>query len=117
MKTHSTTAAAEVLFKALADRTRLRLLHLLFDGELCVCHLVQALDLPQPTASRHLAYLRRAGLVLRRREAQWFYYRLAPARGKFHAQLLACLRLGCRDLPEVEQDRQRLSGKKRVCCD
>ena len=53
------------MFRALSDRTRLRILHLLLPGELCVCHLVDVLDLPQPKVSRHLAYLRRAGLVHR----------------------------------------------------
>ena len=69
--------ALETLFKALADRTRLRILALLAEGEVCVCDINQALKIPQPTASRHLAYLRRSGLVQDRREGLWVYYRIA----------------------------------------
>ena len=69
--------ALETLFKALADRTRLRILALLAKGEVCVCDINEALNIPQPTASRHLAYLRRSGLVLDRREGLWVYYRIA----------------------------------------
>lgn len=64
-------------YRALADETRLRLLALLADGEVCVCHLHASLRLPQPTISRHLAYLRRAGLVQARRDGVWMHYRLA----------------------------------------
>jgi ArsR family transcriptional regulator len=69
--------ALEGLFKALGDRTRLRILGLLAHGEVCVCDIHGALDIPQPTASRHLAYLRRAGLVATRRDGLWVHYRLA----------------------------------------
>lgn len=64
------------LFRALGDETRLRILALLAHGELCVCHLQDALELPQPTVSRQLAILRAAGLVEDRREGTWVYYRL-----------------------------------------
>ena len=67
----------ETLFKALADRTRLRILALLAQGEVCVCDINGTLGIPQPTASRHLAYLRRSGLVQDRREGLWVYYRIA----------------------------------------
>ena len=66
------------VYAALADPTRLRILSLLGGGEICVCHIHASLDVPQPTASRHLAYLRRAGLVAARREGVWMHYRLAP---------------------------------------
>jgi ArsR family transcriptional regulator, arsenate/arsenite/antimonite-responsive transcriptional repressor len=66
------------VYRALADETRLRLLVLLKDGEVCVCHLQGSLRLPQPTISRHLAYLRKSGLVIARREGIWMHYRLAP---------------------------------------
>jgi len=66
------------VYAALADATRLRILALLRDGEICVCHLHASLDVPQPTASRHLAYLRKAGLVEARREGIWMHYRLTP---------------------------------------
>src|SRR5689334_8907960 len=70
-------AEMETLFKALADSTRLRILGLLLTGEVCVCHINEALKIPQPKASRHLAYLRRARLVAARREGTWMHYRLA----------------------------------------
>jgi ArsR family transcriptional regulator, arsenate/arsenite/antimonite-responsive transcriptional repressor len=67
----------EQLFKAMADGTRLRILALLAGGEVCVCDIHETLGIPQPRASRHLAYLRRTGLVLDRKEGLWVYYRLA----------------------------------------
>lgn len=77
-----TSAAASIrpvsqLFKALGDDTRLRIVALLAHGELCVCHLQEALRLTQPTASRHMAVLRSAGVVEARRQGSWVYYRLA----------------------------------------
>ena len=65
------------VYAALADPTRLRIMSLLGDGEICVCHIHASLDVPQPTASRHLAYLRKAGLVEARREGIWMHYKLA----------------------------------------
>src|SRR5471032_1566462 len=82
------------MFKAFADETRLRILHLLTRGELCVCDLVDTLGLRQPKVSRHLAYLRRAGLVEVRKDGLWKHYSLSVTRGRFHKGLLACLR-GC----------------------
>ena len=67
----------ERLFQALADRTRLRLLRMMAKQEVCVCYFVQVIQAPQPKISRHLAYLRRAGLVAARREGKWMHYRLA----------------------------------------
>jgi ArsR family transcriptional regulator, arsenate/arsenite/antimonite-responsive transcriptional repressor len=67
----------ESVFKALADKTRLRILALLGNNEVCVCHLHDSLAVPQPTVSRHLAYLRRAGLVDVRRDGVWMHYRVA----------------------------------------
>ena len=66
------------VYAALADQTRLRMLALLRDGEICVCHIHASLEVPQPTASRHLAYLRKAGLVDARRDGTWMHYRLSP---------------------------------------
>jgi ArsR family transcriptional regulator len=71
----------ETLFKALADKTRLRILALLGQNEVCVCHIHDSLGLPQPTVSRHLAYLRRAGLVDVRRDGVWMHYRVARSLG------------------------------------
>lgn len=67
----------ELLFKALADRTRLRLLNLMRTDEVCVCFFVEILKTNQPKISRHLAYLRRAGIVGARREGSWIHYRIA----------------------------------------
>lgn len=66
------------IYAALADPTRLRILSLLSEDEICVCHIHASLDVPQPTASRHLAYLRKSGLVEARRDGIWMHYRLAP---------------------------------------
>lgn len=104
----------DVMFRAFSDRTRLRMLHLLTSGELCVCDLVQALRIPQPKASRHLAYLRRAGLVTARKEGLWSYYRLAPAQSLFHQKLLDCLACCFQDVPELAKDGQRLTKSR--CC-
>jgi len=66
------------VFKALGDPVRLRLFHLLsLKDELCVCHLTEALSLPQSTVSRHLGILRNAGLVETRRDGKWMHYRLS----------------------------------------
>ena len=70
-------AEMETVFRALADQTRLRILGLLLTGEVCVCHIHDSLRISQPKASRHLAYLRRAGLVATRREGLWIHYRMA----------------------------------------
>ncbi len=77
MKT-SPASRVDQMFRAFSDRTRLRILNLLRDGELCVCDLVEVLGVPQPKTSRHLAYLRRSGLVVARKEGLWNYYQLAP---------------------------------------
>jgi len=70
--------ALTTVYAALADPTRLRILSLLSEDEICVCHIHASLDVPQPTASRHLAYLRKSGLVETRRDGIWMHYRLAP---------------------------------------
>jgi ArsR family transcriptional regulator len=77
--TKTTIDRLEIAFKALADRTRLRILALLGNNEVCVCHLHDTLGLPQPTVSRHLAYLRRTGLVSARRDGVWMHYRVSPS--------------------------------------
>src|SRR3954454_7706197 len=71
-----TMAELERLFQALADGTRLRILGLLLAGEVCVCDIHETLKIPQPQASRHLAYLKKAGLVDARRDGLWMHYRL-----------------------------------------
>ncbi|HEY2586192.1 MAG TPA: metalloregulator ArsR/SmtB family transcription factor [Tepidisphaeraceae bacterium] len=94
----------DVMFRAFSDRTRLRVLNLLKTGELCVCDLVRAIGVPQPKVSRHLAYLRRAGLVTSRREGLWMYYQLAPAMNPFHHKLMECLACCFTDVPELARD-------------
>jgi ArsR family transcriptional regulator, arsenate/arsenite/antimonite-responsive transcriptional repressor len=79
------------LCKALGDDTRVRIIALLTHGELCSCHIEAALDLSQPNASRHMAVLRSAGLVLPRREGTWIYYRIAPQTDDTRSKLLAAL--------------------------
>src|SRR6476619_4970732 len=87
-----TLAASTEMLKAFADPVRLRLLNLLSDDrEVCVCHLHEALELPQPTVSRHLAYLRKAGVVAGRKEGLWVHYRLARSKPGLVRILLGCL--------------------------
>lgn len=82
---------------------------------MCVCHLVAVLGVPQPTASRHLAYLRKAGLVVARRDGLWMHYRLAPPRSEFHKMLLECLAQCFREESGFSKDEERL--QKEVCPD
>src|SRR2546427_5913819 len=85
----------EKLFRALADSTRLRLLNLMNGREVCVCYFVEILKTSQPKISRHLAYLRRAGIVAARRDGKWMHYRLVPppphAGGEILGQALRAL--------------------------
>ena len=103
------------LFRAFADPTRLRLLNLLEGREACVCDLVKALRLPQPKVSRHLAYLRRAGLVSDRRRGVWRYYSLAKPRGPLHRSILSCLKGCLARAPLLERDVRRLKAGARAC--
>src|SRR4051812_49639309 len=103
------------LFKAFADPVRLRLLSLLADREVCVCHLHEALDLPQPTVSRHLAYLRKAGLVVGRKDGLWVHYRLAEPVGELHRALRDAVVPCLADLASLRADRDRLA-KLSCCC-
>lgn len=82
---------SELLFRAFSDPTRLRILHLLRLKEHCVGDLMSVLRLPQAKTSRHLAYLRRGGLVRAREEGLWSYYSLVPVRTALHRRLMACL--------------------------
>ena len=106
----------DLMFRAFSDRTRLRILHLLRDGELCVCDLVDTIRVPQPKASRHLAYLRKAGLVVVRKDGLWCHYSLAPARNAFHQKLLDCLAVCFNDVPELGKDAARLASRGKRCC-
>jgi ArsR family transcriptional regulator len=109
----------DALFAALSDTTRLRLLNLLRAGEVCVCDLVDGLQIPQPTASRHLAALRKAGLVTVRKDGLWCHYSLARPQNALHAKLLECLELCARETTKLGSDATRLEQvrKARGCCD
>jgi ArsR family transcriptional regulator len=103
------------LFRAFSDRTRLRILCMLRRGELCVCEIVGVLGVPQPKASRHLAYLRRTGLVEARREGLWMYYRLASPRSALHAKLLECLECSFDEVPQLARDAKKLTRLPGCC--
>lgn len=99
------------MFKALADETRLRIMALLLhEGELCVCDIMAALNLPQSTTSRHLAYLKNSGWVDDRREGVWMYYSLAEQSGTVRDEIGKLLKAHLGAAPAVEADRERLSG-------
>ncbi|MCA1622061.1 MAG: metalloregulator ArsR/SmtB family transcription factor [Acidobacteria bacterium] len=106
-------AQTELLFRALADRTRLRLLNLMAAGEVCVCFFVEVLGESQPKISRHLAYLRRAGVVAARREGKWMHYRVAtpvdPHAARVFAEVLAWLG----EEQGMRKDRARMAS---ICC-
>jgi ArsR family transcriptional regulator, arsenate/arsenite/antimonite-responsive transcriptional repressor len=103
----------DVLFRALADTTRLRLLNLIADREICVCYFVEILKTSQPKVSRHLAYLRKAGIVAARREGKWMHYRLTIPKDEVAARILRETLLHLRERPEMKRDVARLSS---ACC-
>lgn len=106
-------AQLELLFKALADRTRLRLLNLMAAGEVCVCFFVEVLGASQPKISRHLAYLRRAGVVAARREGKWMHYRIASPADAHTARVFAEVMAWLAEEREMQKDRARLAN---LCC-
>src|SRR6202790_4639915 len=81
--------AIDLLFRPLADPTRLRLLNLIADREICVCYFVEILGISQPKISRHLAYLRRTGIVAARRQGRWMHYRLVAPQDSVASAILA----------------------------
>ena len=98
----------ELLFKALADRTRLRIISLIGKDELCVCFLVEGLNTNQPKISRHLAYLRRAKVVTARREGKWMHYRIVEPPDSQAASIFRKVRTSVANDPEMQRDRERL---------
>jgi ArsR family transcriptional regulator len=109
----TSVANLEQVFKAVADQTRLRILALLADGEVCVCDIQAALGVPQPRVSRHLAYLRRMGLVVDRKEGLWVYYRLADADDPVVRMLLGAVLHG---LGHIEGAGAAPGVPKFACC-
>jgi ArsR family transcriptional regulator, arsenate/arsenite/antimonite-responsive transcriptional repressor len=111
------SAPPDKLFRAFADRTRLRILRLLTEGELCVCDLMSVLGSAQPHVSRHLGYLRRAGLVAGRQQGLWRYYSLVkPARG-LQRRLIDCAAACLDEIDVLKKDRERLRRlRKSGCC-
>jgi ArsR family transcriptional regulator len=105
----------EGLFKALADETRLRILGLLLTGEVCVCNIHESLKIPQPKASRHLAYLRRAGLVDTRRDGLWIHYRLGHLADPVLTAIVDAVGHGLAHTETVQRDAERLQ-KRTGCC-
>lgn len=98
------------LFKALADETRLRILSLLLEGELCVCDLMEVLRLPQSTVSRHLAYLKNTGWVDDRREGVWMYYSIMSDSSEFNDGVIRFLKGHFDTLTTASADRERLTS-------
>ena len=98
----------DVALRALADPTRLRILGLLAGGEVCVCHIHDTLGIPQPKASRHLAYLRRSGIVDTRRDGLWVHYRLAPIDDPVVRTLVDAVMHCLGHVETIGRDRKRL---------
>lgn len=103
----------ELLFKALADYTRLRLINLMGNDEVCVCFFVEVLKTNQPKISRHLAYLRRAGVVSSRRDGKWIHYRLIDPPDPYAARIFQEVRTWLDNAPAMQRDRARLM---KICC-
>lgn len=103
----------EKFFTALSDNTRLRLLNLMGEDEVCVCFFVEILGANQPKISRHLAYLRKAGLVASRREGKWMHYRITTPAEPHAARILRNVRNWLEENPEMRLERERLVT---LCC-
>lgn len=103
----------ELFFSALADKTRLRLLNLIGDDEVCVCFFVEVIGTNQPKISRHLAYLRRAGLVEMRKDWKWSHYRITPPENEYAAEVFAKVREWIKNDPEMQTERLEMV---KMCC-
>ena len=106
-KSRAAVDELENVFKALADKTRLRILALLGDNEVCVCHIHDSLGLPQPTVSRHLAYLRRSGLVAARRDGVWMHYQVSRSLNPLIQSVVTAAVDALKRLPATAQDRKQ----------
>jgi ArsR family transcriptional regulator len=112
-----TLSDPSILFRAFADPTRLRILSLLLERELCVCDLCEVLGEIQPKVSRHLAYLRRSGLIGARSEGRWTYYRITEVATPIQQTLLQCVKSCLRDFDVLRLDLRRLRAlPKRARC-
>lgn len=103
----------ELFFSALADRTRLRLINLMGEDEVCVCYFAEVIDTNQPKISRHLAYLKRAGLVSVRRDWKWAHYRVTEPGNEYAARVFGEVREWLKHDPEMQQDRHEMVS---MCC-
>ena len=103
----------ELFFSALADRTRLRLLNLMRDGEVCVCFFADTIGTNNPKISRHLAYLKRVGLVSGHREGKWMHYRITRPTDEKAAEVFAATMEMLKSEKQMQVDRERLAD---VCC-
>ncbi len=103
----------ERFFQALGDNTRLRLLNLMGDQELCVCYFVEILGQPQPKISRHLAYLRNAGVVTARRDGKWMHYRIVTPPNEGAAQVLQQILHWLKEEKAMQADSAKLT---KACC-
>ena len=101
---------SELFFSALANRTRLRLLNLMRDGEVCVCFFAETLGTNNPKISRHLSYLKRASLVVGRRQGKWMHYRINAPEDQKAAEVFTATLEMLKDDPQMRIDRERLSG-------
>ena len=104
---------AELFFSALADRTRLRLINLMRDGEVCVCFFAETLGTNNPKISRHLSYLKRASLITGRRDGKWMHYRLNEPTDKNASEMLKATMKMFENDPQMRADREKLVN---VCC-
>jgi len=113
----STLTDTNQLFRAFADETRMRILHILTVDELCVCQIIEILSLPQSKASRHLSYLKRAGLVKSRKEGLWMYYSLSTPKGKLQKDIMGCVKSCFKEVPVMQKDlvKARSAIKKSAC--
>ncbi len=98
------------VFKALAHNTRLQILSLLLDGEICVCQIMSILDLPQSTASRHLGILKNAGLVKDRKEGTWSHYSMTSGEDEITDDLLDLLKKHLARTREGQRNRRMLAA-------
>lgn len=105
--------SVELLFRALADRTRLRLINLMGNDEVCVCFFVEVLNTNQPKISRHLAYLRKAGVVSARRDGKWIHYRIVEPSDRHAANIFREVRTWLESDQKMRRDRAQLV---KICC-